>query len=150
PRMRRTKTPLFAMLFLGLCGGWLASCSDDDDTVCAPNETRLCAGVGRCQGVEACAADGSGWGACDCSGAPRPDGMGGAGNDPATAALVGRACTEDAQCGEGLRCFTSDSNDFFGGGPPNGYCSINCEEDAQCTAIDRSSQCRVFGAGAGG
>lgn len=56
-------------------------------------------------------------------------------------AFVGRACTADAQCGGGLRCFTSSANDFFGGGAPNGYCSLACDEDAQCTAIDRASAC---------
>jgi hypothetical protein len=56
-------------------------------------------------------------------------------------AFVGRACTADAQCGEGLRCFTSTANDFLGGGAPNGYCSINCNEDAECSAIDRASEC---------
>src|SRR5688572_11882472 len=151
PRMRRTKTPLFAMLFLGLCGGWMASCSDDSDRACTPQETRLCAGVGRCEGVEACLPDGSGWGECDCSGPPRPDGQGGSANEemPLTP-FVGRACTQDAQCGDGLRCLTSSANDFLGGGAPNGYCTINCEEDAQCSAIDRASACVVPVPGAAG
>lgn len=56
-------------------------------------------------------------------------------------AFIGRACTADEQCGEGLRCFTSNGSDFFGGGAPNGYCTTTCEEDAQCSALDRSSQC---------
>jgi hypothetical protein len=104
----------------------------------------LCAGVGRCQGVQACLADGSGWNECDCSGPPRPDGQGGTGNpDEPLTPFVGRACTEDVQCGEGLRCFTSSANDFLGGGAPNGYCTINCEEDAECSAIDRASACVV-------
>lgn len=119
----------------------MASCSDDSKRECTPNETRLCAGVGRCQGVEACLPDGSGWGECDCSGPPRPDGTGGTGNEVTTSSLIGRACTEDAQCGGGLTCFTSNSNAFFGGGPPNGYCTLNCDEDAQCSAIDRASSC---------
>lgn len=121
----------------------MASCSDDEDRACAPNDTRLCAGVGRCEGVEACLPDGSGWGECDCSGPPRqPDGEGGtSGEEMPVAAYVGRACTTDAQCGAGLRCFTSSGNDFLGGGAPNGYCSTTCEEDAQCTELDRSSEC---------
>lgn len=139
--MRRMKTPLFAMLFLGLCGGWMASCSDDSERGCVPEETRLCAGVGRCQGVQSCLPDSSGWTECDCSSPPRTDGTGGTTGDTPLTAFVGRACTTDAQCGEGLTCFTSSGNDFLGGGAPNGYCTINCNEDAECSAVDRASQC---------
>lgn len=149
PRMRRMKAPLFSVLFLGLCGGWMASCSDDEARACVPQETRLCAGVGRCQGVQSCLPDGSGWGDCDCSGPPR-EGTGGTMGDMPLTPLVGRACTEDAQCGEGLTCFTSTSNDFLGGGPAHGYCSLACNEDAQCTSIDGRSECVVTGAGASG
>jgi hypothetical protein len=145
------KTPLFAMLFFGLCGGWMASCSDDDDRACVPQETRLCAGVGRCEGVETCLSDGSGYGACDCSNAPRGDGMGGTSNEPeALTPLIGRACAADAECGAGLTCFTSSSNDFLGGGPGNGYCTSTCTADAECTGIDRQSQCVSTGVGASG
>jgi len=120
----------------------MASCSDDSDKGCDPEITRLCAGVGRCQGVQACLPDGSGWTECDCSGPPRMDGTGGTeGGEEALTAFVGRACTTDAQCGAGLTCFTSNGNDFLGGGAPNGYCTINCNEDAECSAIDRASQC---------
>jgi len=76
--------------------------------------------------------------------------MGGAGNETETTSFVGRACTEDAQCGGGLTCFTSSSNNFLGGGAPNGYCTINCSEDAECSAIDRSSECVVSAAGVEG
>jgi hypothetical protein len=129
----------------------MASCSDDSDRVCTPEDTRLCAGVARCEGVQACLPDGSGWRECDCSGPPRMDGQGGSSNEemPLTA-FVGRACTQDAQCGAGLRCFTSTSNDFLGGGAPNGYCTTNCEEDAECSAIDRASACVVPVPGADG
>jgi hypothetical protein len=124
----------------------MASCDDDDEPpVCVPNDTRLCACPDRDrQGVQACLMDSSGFGECDCSGVPREGGggSGGTSGDPeAITPLVGRSCVESANCGEGLTCFTPTSNDFLGGGAPGGYCSINCTEDAQCTSIDRQSQC---------
>jgi hypothetical protein len=128
------------MLFLSLFGAWIASCSDDTQTACTPGTTRRCAGISRCEGVEVCGGDGSGYGQCDCSGAPRKPGD----VDPATttaAVVVGRACTDDAKCGAGLHCLTSTSNDFFGGGPAEGYCSLACSDDAECAAIDRQSEC---------
>jgi hypothetical protein len=147
--MRRTKTPLLAIVFLGLSGGWIASCSDDSSTVCAPQETRICAGAGRRQGVETCLPDGSGYGACDLSGKPR-EGTGGTSGEPEPVAYIGLACAANTDCGPGLTCFTSNSNDFLGGGPGNGYCTLACTEDAQCTSIDRQSNCVVPQAGASG
>jgi hypothetical protein len=150
--MTRTKTPLLAALFMGLCGAWMASCSDDDQLPCVPNETRLCACADRDrQGVEACLPDGSGWGACDCSGEPREGAGGTSGEDPgALTPLIGRACQAAADCGAGLECFTASSTDFLGGGAPNGYCSAGCSEDADCTSIDRQSQCVTLSANAPG
>lgn len=148
-RMSRTKTPLLASLLLSFFGGWIASCSDEVDPACAPGDTRLCAGIGRCQGAQACLPDGSGYGECDCSGPPRED-NGEQKVDPGVTTYVGRACTEDAQCGEGLTCFTAGENDFLGGGAPGGYCTIPCAEDAECTALDRQSACVVTGEGSAG
>ncbi len=54
---------------------------------------------------------------------------------------MGTVCTQDADCGAGLTCFTSGSNDFFGGGPAGGYCTTACTTDASCTSIDRQSAC---------
>ena len=121
----------------------MASCSDDEQLPCVPNETRLCACPDRDrQGVEACSPDGSGWGVCDCSDGPRQGNGGTSGEDPnALTPLVGRACEAAADCGAGLECFTASSNDFLGGGAPNGYCSTGCVADSDCTSIDRQSQC---------
>jgi hypothetical protein len=148
--MRRTKTPFAIALFIGVCSGWMASCDDDEAAPpCIAQETRLCACAGRDPGVETCLADGSGFGECNCSSGPR-EGAAGTANEPeGPASLVGRACTEDAQCG-GLTCFTSASNDFLGGGAPNGYCTVDCATDAECAALDNNSQCVVPVPGAQG
>jgi len=37
-----------------------------DVRVCRPGETQHCVGAGACEGGQACLADGSGFGACDC------------------------------------------------------------------------------------
>jgi hypothetical protein len=147
--MRRTKSPLLAAILLGLCGGWMASCSDDESRECTPQETRVCAGVGRCVGVQACLPDGSGWNDCDCSGPPR-EGAGGTTGAEAPTPIVGRACTQSAECGEGLTCYTSTSNEFLGGGPSGGYCSASCSADADCAGVDRQSQCVITQQGAAG
>jgi hypothetical protein len=146
------KTPLFATFLLGLCGGWIASCSDDSPRECTPRETRLCACTDRNrEGVEACLSDGSGYGECNCSGTPRPDGTGGtSGEGGVPTPLIGRACTENAQCGAGLTCFVSTANNFLGGGAGNGYCTLECNADAECTGIDQQSQCVVSVPGASG
>jgi hypothetical protein len=39
--------------------------------VCRPGETQRCVGPGACEGGQACNADGSGYGACDCGSAPQ-------------------------------------------------------------------------------
>lgn len=121
----------------------MASCSDDEQPPCVANRTRLCACADRDrQGVQACLPNGSGWGECNCSGAPREGGGGTSGEDPnALTPLVGRACEAAADCGAGLECFDASSNVFRGGGAPNGYCSTSCAADADCTSIDRQSQC---------
>lgn len=46
---------------------------------------------------------------------------------------IAEPCTEDVQCGAGARCIkSSDNNPIFGGGPADGYCTIDCKEDADC------------------
>jgi hypothetical protein len=137
---RRASARFLALLGLSLFGSWIASCNDDAAKgPCTPGETQLCAGLGRCRGSQTCLADGSGFGECDCTGPLRQPSTDGTVEVPTP--LVGRRCQADPDCGEGLRCYQSDANDLFGGGPAGGYCSTVCAGDAVCTAIDRQSQC---------
>lgn len=140
-RLMKHPPRLMPVLFtLTLLGGWIASCSDDSSRVCTPGTTRLCAGVGRCEGAQSCLEDGSGYDECDCSGTPRM-GAGGSAMDDGITPLVGRECEEDADCGTGLSCFESGSNEFFGGGPSGGYCSAPCQSNTECSALDPSAVC---------
>jgi len=41
---------------------------------------------------------------------------------------IGSPCTDDAQCGDGGLCLLSTGTDFLGGGPSQGYCSMNCDD----------------------
>ena len=47
---------------------------------------------------------------------------------------LGYACAANADCGETLKCLTSDLNvaAFGNGGPANGYCSKDCKVDNDC------------------
>jgi hypothetical protein len=146
--MSRTTAPLLAFLSLSFSTLWIASCSDDEEQACTTGATRLCACAGRFQGAQSCLADGS-YSECNCTGQPR-QGNGGAGGDTGSGVFVGRGCTEDAQCGAGLECLTSDSNDFFGGGPAGGYCTSSCTDATQCTAIDPQSDCVIPPGGTSG
>lgn len=57
---------------------------------------------------------------------------------------VGRACTEDGQCGPQGHCITDAEHDgFFQGTPAGGYCTLSCEGDEQCP--DPGSRCMPKG-----
>jgi hypothetical protein len=142
--MSRSPSLLPALFSLVMLGAWIASCSEEKSSVCIAGETRLCASIGGCKGVQSCLANGTGYGECDCSVGPR-EGVGGGSMEEGPTPLIGRACTEDAECGSGLTCFRSDANDFFGAGPAGGYCTLPCAQDTECTNIDPESQCDAGG-----
>ncbi len=51
----------------------------------------------------------------------------------ATSDYLAASCSADADCGAGLRCVTSTTNDpVFGGGPAAGYCTKDCTQDTDC------------------
>jgi hypothetical protein len=58
---------------------------------------------------------------------------------------LGNTCISDGDCGTGLICITSDSTEFDGGGPSEGYCSKTCSTDDDCPGA--SSACLDAGAG---
>lgn len=103
--------------------------------VCEPGATRACELDLLCSGVAACAPDGRGFGACECS----------------TAALVGSgvvgaSCEADADCAGGATCLTEAGTRWRGlaGGPAGGYCSFPCTTTAECTERDAQSRCLPF------
>jgi hypothetical protein len=111
---------------------------------CAPGETRVCAGAAACPGAQACAADGQGFGACDC-GPGAPDA---GASEPDAGQLLARhqlaaSCQTDRDCGRDLFCWSSSAQSFFGraGGVAGGYCTAACETAAQCTAFDARAGC---------
>lgn len=67
---------------------------------------------------------------------------------------LGRPCSADTDCKEGLTCLTVNSDALSPGGPAGGLCTIQCgagdsgNPDSECVAIDRNSVCVSFGSGA--
>jgi hypothetical protein len=54
---------------------------------------------------------------------------------------VGAECTNDVECGTGLRCITAASRELAGGGAAGGYCTSSCTSDAQCQSLDPRAVC---------
>jgi len=47
--------------------------------------------------------------------------------------LIGVFCSNDKECGAGLRCITADTDSpLLGGGVANGYCTKDCLKDKDC------------------
>ncbi|HVU05255.1 MAG TPA: hypothetical protein VHE30_26085 [Polyangiaceae bacterium] len=77
-----------------------------------------------------------------------PDG-GAGGNGSGKASRIGQKCVQDRDC-NGLKCLTSASTAFFGGGPPNGICTADCQADPSICSqqLDPNSVCVGFGSDA--
>ncbi len=118
-----------------VAGMVIAGCTENDVTrVCYPNQNRPCTCEGF-EGVQVCAANGEGWGACGDCGADDslPDGKA-AGRDTGTGEPLGEceyvscegAACEGASCCEGAACsdwvFPTE-NGFI-----EGYCYPLCDE----------------------
>jgi len=57
---------------------------------------------------------------------------------------IGRACVTDAECGDGLTCVPRDDVDTLGGAPPNGLCTVACENDDVCLEYSQNAWCVGF------
>ncbi len=77
-------------------------------------------------------------------GSPSGTGAGGSGiagtGEPAV--MLGRACSQDKDCGPALLCVGAD-DEFEGsvGAPPGGMCTKACATDAECEAFDDLAVC---------
>jgi len=61
-----------------------------------------------------------------------------AGSVPSSPPL-GMACLVDTDCGPALKCLQSTSSDFLGGGPPNGFCTLDCTADFNSSTLPAST-----------
>jgi hypothetical protein len=60
---------------------------------------------------------------------------------PATSKLAA-ACAGDAECGSGMKCLTSSGAGLFGGGPANGFCTVDCAADPNiCASVQNGATC---------
>jgi hypothetical protein len=146
-----------------------ASVAVAGESRCVPGQTSACVGVcgAFSIGYQVCAADGRAYGECICPPSPAismgtgreggatvipprlvPGGagpLGASGGPVQTSAFIGASCEADADCGGGeLGCLTATSNTLGGGGPAGGYCSMPCNDSADCSAVDRTSTCGVL------
>lgn len=75
-------------LVLVCCFAVASGCGGDDSSgkepACAPNASVACTGPGNCSGYQVCAADGSGYSACDCADAASGGSSGAAGSGGAS------------------------------------------------------------------
>lgn len=151
----------------------LTSCgSDGESKACNAGDLHTCTcGSSDTPGTQTCKDDGSGYNECNCSatagtgGSGGGAGTGGSGGGASTGTAgsasmtpdalfpgtVGAPCTNDSNCaGAPEVCLKATENDKFatsdnpaGGGPQGGYCSLPCQTDADCQAIDDISACNT-------
>jgi hypothetical protein len=112
----------------------LIGCGDDGGRNCVPGTTRECTGPAECAGAQACAADGSGYGACECSENRALS---------TEANRLGQTCERDSDCGAPFVCWSAAATAFLGnpGGAAHGYCTVACTTLADCTSIDPLAAC---------
>lgn len=141
-----------------------AGASANDATRCVPGQTFPC--MGACGqpliGYQVCASDGRSYGECVCpepsmlapGASERPEGTffsvpppaGGLGAERPISPVhvpdsVGAPCRVDGDCAPGLDCFSATTDSLGAGGPAAGYCTVACEEHADCLALDAAAAC---------
>jgi hypothetical protein len=119
------------LVMLALAAGLVHGCAEGGARACAAGDYRYCDCPTISRGYALCADDGSGYGACDCSG-KIPTGAGvlveaGAPDAAADASSTSKGflepCSVDAECSTKL-CFA-----FNAYGP---HCSQPCAKDVDC------------------
>lgn len=81
-------------------------------------------------------------GAGSTGGATSGGGSGGA--TSSSSSPIGKSCLVDTDCLAGLTCVTTASDTLNGGGPPGGFCTLDCSGDggpASCAQYDPGSVC---------
>lgn len=65
---------------------------------------------------------------------------------PTGTSAIGAPCVADGDCPGDLICLAQRGDDFLGGGPVGGMCTLPCAENGQpdCTAVDSNSRCVVM------
>jgi hypothetical protein len=63
----------FVALVLGACGSDFDSRTVQQEQICEPGKTEVCACPGAADGAQSCSEDGLAWGECECT-SPVPDG----------------------------------------------------------------------------
>jgi hypothetical protein len=105
---------------------------------CVPGQARACQVDRLCSGQQVCTPRGL-FGACDC-GTSALIGSG----------IVGARCDVDGDCAGGASCLPATSDEYLAaGGPAGGYCTLPCDVDEKCAALDALSVCVQIGVGSG-
>jgi hypothetical protein len=57
--------------------------------------------------------------------------------------VIGKECSKDGDCADGLTCVTTSSDALGMGGPPGGLCTLDCRKNGQadCDRVDTGSVC---------
>ncbi|HEX4473743.1 MAG TPA: hypothetical protein VH142_01625 [Polyangiaceae bacterium] len=78
-------------------------------------------------------------GATSAGGSTSVGGSGGA--TSSSSSPIGKSCLVDSDCLAGLTCVTTASDALGGGGPPGGFCSLDCSAEDSCAQYDQGSIC---------
>lgn len=119
-----------------------------------PSETGGAAGAAETAGAAGGGGESMSAGAPSSAGSAGTEGEAGAGTSDGGApgvegTALGNRCTSDADCGD-LDCIEADSGAFNSGdlgraGPANGLCTMACDSNNDCDALEPGALCVGFG-----